>query len=187
MNAREVTNGTLDLKLGYKVKDNLLLGENSIVLSDFELGDKVVFTVQRGSETQEVPEGPALITANRSGAGDAAALSAALDRPALFCGDRAIADAPSLVQFLLNPLVIPAEEAADWLRRGFDVIAFADSPAGETAARSRFRLEPLDAASRAEAPAVPVWLSGAERYPFGRRAKLSFRQPENILFDFGFW
>ncbi len=38
---REVTNGTLDLKLGYQVKDSQLVGDNSIVLSDFELGEKV--------------------------------------------------------------------------------------------------------------------------------------------------
>jgi hypothetical protein len=38
---RKVTSGTLDLKLGYAVKDNQLVGENSIVLSDFELGEKV--------------------------------------------------------------------------------------------------------------------------------------------------
>jgi hypothetical protein len=38
---REVANGRLDLKLGYKVKDNALIGENSIVLRDFELGEEV--------------------------------------------------------------------------------------------------------------------------------------------------
>lgn len=38
---RKVTSGTLDLKLGYAVKDSQLVGENSIVLSDFELGEKI--------------------------------------------------------------------------------------------------------------------------------------------------
>ena len=38
---REVSSGRLDLKLGYKVQDSRLLGENSIVLRDFELGRKV--------------------------------------------------------------------------------------------------------------------------------------------------
>jgi hypothetical protein len=38
---REVANGKLDLKLGYKVKDGELAGENSIILRDFELGKAV--------------------------------------------------------------------------------------------------------------------------------------------------
>jgi hypothetical protein len=38
---REVSSGTLDLKLGYEIKDSQLVGDNSIVLSDFELGKKV--------------------------------------------------------------------------------------------------------------------------------------------------
>jgi hypothetical protein len=38
---RKIANGRLDLKLGYAVKDSQLVGENSIVLRDFELGEKV--------------------------------------------------------------------------------------------------------------------------------------------------
>ncbi|MCG6888349.1 MAG: DUF748 domain-containing protein [Gammaproteobacteria bacterium] len=38
---REVASGKLDLKLGYQVHDGQLAGENSIILSDFELGKKV--------------------------------------------------------------------------------------------------------------------------------------------------
>jgi hypothetical protein len=38
---RAIASGKLDLSLGYKVKDNELAGENTIVLRDFELGDKV--------------------------------------------------------------------------------------------------------------------------------------------------
>jgi len=38
---REVASGKLDLKLGYKVKDGELAGENSIILRDFELGKEV--------------------------------------------------------------------------------------------------------------------------------------------------
>ena len=132
---------------------------------------------QSAAESADAPKEPTLIVANRTGGGDAGAVAAALGRPVLFCGERALADAPSLVQFLLNPLVIRAEETADWIRRGFDVVVFADSPCGETAARSRFRLEPLEAAARAEMTAGPVWLSGAERYPFAGRAKLTFGEP----------
>ena len=35
---REVASGNLDLQLGYQVKDSELVGENSIILRDFELG-----------------------------------------------------------------------------------------------------------------------------------------------------
>jgi len=38
---RKIASGRLDLKLGYAVKDSQLVGENSIVLRDFELGEKV--------------------------------------------------------------------------------------------------------------------------------------------------
>jgi len=38
---RKIASGRLDLKLGYKVRDSQLAGENSIVLRDFELGEKV--------------------------------------------------------------------------------------------------------------------------------------------------
>ena len=38
---RKIASGRLDLKLGYAIRDNLLVGENSIVLRDFELGEEV--------------------------------------------------------------------------------------------------------------------------------------------------
>jgi len=38
---QEIASGRLDLDLGYAIKDGALAGENSIVLRDFELGDKV--------------------------------------------------------------------------------------------------------------------------------------------------
>ena len=38
---RKVQSGKLDLTLGYKVADGELLGENSIILRDFELGEEV--------------------------------------------------------------------------------------------------------------------------------------------------
>lgn len=37
----EIASGKLDLKLGYEIRDSKLVGENSIVLSEFELGEKV--------------------------------------------------------------------------------------------------------------------------------------------------
>ena len=38
---REIASGSLDLDLGYRVNKSQLVGENSITLRDFELGDKV--------------------------------------------------------------------------------------------------------------------------------------------------
>jgi hypothetical protein len=38
---QEIASGRLDLDLGYTIKEGALVGENSIVLRDFELGDKV--------------------------------------------------------------------------------------------------------------------------------------------------
>jgi hypothetical protein len=38
---REIASGSLDLDLGYKVEQSSLLGENKIVLRDFELGEEV--------------------------------------------------------------------------------------------------------------------------------------------------
>jgi len=38
---REIASGRLDLDLGYQVRDSQLVGENKIVLRDFELGDEV--------------------------------------------------------------------------------------------------------------------------------------------------
>ena len=37
----KIANGSLDLKLGYQIKNSQLVGDNSIVLRDFKLGDKV--------------------------------------------------------------------------------------------------------------------------------------------------
>ncbi len=38
---REIASGSLDLSLGYQLKDSQLVGDNSIILRDFELGDEV--------------------------------------------------------------------------------------------------------------------------------------------------
>jgi hypothetical protein len=38
---REIASGSLDLSLGYQVTESQLVGENNIVLRDFELGEKV--------------------------------------------------------------------------------------------------------------------------------------------------
>ncbi len=38
---REISSGSLDLSLGYQVRDSQLVGENNIILRDLELGEKV--------------------------------------------------------------------------------------------------------------------------------------------------
>jgi hypothetical protein len=38
---RKIASGSLDLKLGYQLKDSQLRGDNSIILHDFELGEEV--------------------------------------------------------------------------------------------------------------------------------------------------
>ena len=38
---QEIASGRLDLDLGYKISEGALVGENNVVLRDFELGDKV--------------------------------------------------------------------------------------------------------------------------------------------------
>ncbi len=38
---REIASGKLDLNLGYQVKESELIGENKVILRDFELGEKV--------------------------------------------------------------------------------------------------------------------------------------------------
>jgi hypothetical protein len=67
--------------------------------------------------------------------------------------------------FLIEPLIAPpTRNAADLqgriqsaLQNGLSVIVLADSPAGETAARSRFRLEAFEAAAATAAPLKPIW------------------------------
>lgn len=123
----------------------------------------------------DTPTRGGVVVATRSGAGDAAALIAGLAGPLLIAGDRAIADAPSLVQFLLEPLLIEGEEVSEMLERGFGVVALADSPGGEPHERSRFRLEPLEAAQRAGAGIVPVAVEAAEVFPLRGSATLRVR------------
>jgi hypothetical protein len=82
--------------------------------------------------------------------------------------------------FLVEPLIArPSRNVADLseriqlaLRDGLSVIVLADSPAGETAARSRFRLEAFEAAAAAAVPLNPLW-RGASGFTLGPSVEVS--------------
>jgi acyl carrier protein len=118
---------------------------------------------------------PAVLMVNRSGPADLAALAAALPI-ALFPADyRAVTSLPAPLQFLFAPLVVPPVDSepspsGGTLRQrieqalfsGAAVVVFADVPIGTPAARSRFRLEAIQAAREAGAPIYPVFLNSTD-------------------------
>jgi acyl carrier protein len=115
---------------------------------------------------------PAVLMVNRSGPADLAALAAALPMAVFAVDYRAVASLPAPLQFLFAPLVVPpvdseAHPPGGTLRQrieqalltGASVAVFADVPIGTPAARSRFRLEAIQAARDAGAPVYPVLLN----------------------------
>ena len=109
-------------------------------------------------------DAPCVWPATRAHSLDPLIVAARVRSPFVFADSTGLAQLPSLYAFLLDPLVAEAElglegGALDSLEAGYSVIAFADNPIGETALRSRFRLEPLAAARRAGAPVVPLMIS----------------------------
>ncbi|MEX2302850.1 MAG: AMP-binding protein [Bryobacterales bacterium] len=121
---------------------------------------------------------PAVLMINRSSSVDLPALAAALP-VALFSADhRAVATLPAPLQFLFAPLVVPAVDSEanppggtlrqrieSALRNGETVVVFADVPIGTPPARSRFRLEAIEAARETGAPVYPVYLNCARVSP----------------------
>ena len=118
---------------------------------------------------------PLVMIANRSSAADPLTLVAALPHPVLLADDGGLADLPLGASFLLEPLIIPAVESAAFsggtfeqrvgqaLKDGESVLVLAESAPGTPPERSRYRLEPIRAASEASAGIVPVRLSGNGR------------------------
>lgn len=106
-----------------------------------------------------------LYLANRLDRFDAAAVLVSLSTPAALADESALRELPGPIAFLIEPLIAPpAGNAADLgeriqsaLRDGMSVLVFADSPLGETAARSRFRLEVFEAAAAAGVGLNPIW------------------------------
>jgi 1-acyl-sn-glycerol-3-phosphate acyltransferase len=127
----------------------------------------------RGVETIDRKK-PAVLLVNRCGPADLVALSAALPMAVFPVDYRAVASLPAPLQFLFAPLVAPAVDSATHppggtlhqrieqaLLAGASVAVFADVPIGTPAARSRFRLEAIQAACDAGAPVYPVLLNSA--------------------------
>jgi acyl carrier protein len=122
---------------------------------------------------------PAVLMVNRSGPADLPVLAAVLP-VALFPADyRAVTTLPAPLQFLFHPLVVAAVDSEtnppggalrqrieNALRNGETVVAFADVPIGTPPARSRFRLEAIQAARDAGAPVYPVYLDSSQ-FPAG--------------------
>ncbi len=119
--------------------------------------------------TLAIPTNPGLYLANRFDRFDAAAVLASLSAPAVLADESGLRDLPGPMAFLVEPLVAPvASDAGDFRRRmqsalqsGLSVIVLADSRLGESAARSRFRLEAFETAAGAAAPLTPVWRNAA--------------------------
>ena len=120
-------------------------------------------------KTTTTPSTPGLYLGNRLDRFDAAAVLASLSTPAVLADESALLDLPGPMAFLVEPLVAPpAGDAADFsrrihsaLRNGLSVIVLADSRLGETAARSRFRLEAFEVAEAAAVPLYPLWRNAA--------------------------
>jgi hypothetical protein len=112
---------------------------------------------------------PSLYLANRLDRFDAAAVLAGLSTPAALADESALRELPGPMAFLVETLVAPpngsaadlSERIQSALQNGLSVIALADSPLGETAARSRFRLEVFEAAAAAGAALNPLWRNAA--------------------------
>ena len=123
-------------------------------------------------------KGPAVLMVNRSGPADLPALAAALPK-ALFPADyRAVTSLPAPLQFLFEPLVVPPldsevnppggtlrQRIEQALLAGATVAVFADVPIGTPPARSRFRLEAIQAARDVGAPVYPVFLNSSSFAP----------------------
>ncbi|MDA0205621.1 MAG: AMP-binding protein [Acidobacteria bacterium] len=112
---------------------------------------------------------PGIYFGNRLDRFDAAVLLTSIPSPAALADQSALGELPGPMAFLIEPLITPpTRNAADLkgriqsaLQNGLSVIVLADSPAGESAARSRFRLEALEAAALTATPVIPIWRNAA--------------------------
>ncbi len=112
-------------------------------------------------------DAPCVWPATRAHRLDPLIVAAQLRSPFVFADSTGWAQLPSFYAFLLDPLVADTELGLEVgvlasLEAGYSVIAFADNPVGETVARSRFRLEPLAAASTARAHVAPLRIAAID-------------------------
>jgi hypothetical protein len=112
---------------------------------------------------------PSLYLANRLDRFDAAAVLSSLSTPAALADESVLRELPGPMSFLVETLIAPpagnpadlSERIQSALQSGISVIVFADSPLGETAARSRYRLEVFEAAAATAVTLNPIWRSAA--------------------------
>ena len=138
----------------------------------------VVLSALRGARCRErigASGATGLMLVNRLDGCDALVVAAALRGSFVFADRTAFSGLSSAEAFLLDPLVAPpvdgvsAPRAADLQLRmqaaiagGQSVVSFADSAAGASPARTRFRAEGFAAAAATGAPLIPVHLGRAE-------------------------
>lgn len=112
-------------------------------------------------------EEPCIYLANRFDTLDAAVFLASVSGRVALADESTLRELPAPIAFVIEPLVAPPQATvADLsgriqaaLQNGLSIVAFADSPVGEPAARSRFRLELFEAAAATGASIVPTWRS----------------------------
>ena len=127
---------------------------------------------------------PVLYVAGRAGPDDALHLLSALPGPTVLASEQGLRSLARAMAFLLEPLLIPQEDfgpANATLRQdvgralegGCSVLLLSDAPAAGGPSRSRFRLEPIQAARDAGSPIVPVYIGeeALESAPKGGRRR----------------
>ena len=119
---------------------------------------------------------PVLFVANRAGPHDALYLLGALPRPTVLAGEQGLRPLPWAMAFLLEPLLVPQtdsgprdaalrEDIRRALESGCSVLLLSDAPGDAGPLRSRFRLEPIEAAGDARSPIVPVYIGEGAMQP----------------------
>ncbi len=114
---------------------------------------------------------PCVWLAMRADRLDPLLLAAGIRSPFVFADTQSFAGLPALYAFMLDPLAADPQGGLQAairaaLAAGRSVAVLADNPAGESAARSRFRLEALAAAQDAGAPVVPLRIARNEAARF---------------------
>jgi acyl carrier protein len=102
------------------------------------------------------PAAGTIVVANRCSHLDPVTLVAAIAGQAGLCGEEALAGLRGWAAFLLRPIVVRRTDAKKALKSGHTLILLPDGPVGASAARSRFRLDGLEAALDNQTPLVPV-------------------------------
>ncbi|MCB1021808.1 MAG: AMP-binding protein, partial [Acidobacteria bacterium] len=115
---------------------------------------------------------PRVLLANRAGSGDACAAIACLGSATLIADEKALDRSHNGTAFLLSPLTLsPGGDLRGALARalasGLDLLVFSETAAGESALRSRFRMEAFEAAAEAGADVAPVWIENVQGYLSG--------------------